>query len=135
METSRFEQYARMAAAALLVFGCVLVLRPFVGAMLFAGILVFSTWPAFVFLRDRWGGRGSLAALALVSVMVVALALPVAIAFAPTRAAIRALPASQTLNRISGVPGTWSLAKVSNLLVMPGLPFLYCSLEARKRFG
>ena len=80
MEISRFEQYARMAAAALLVLGCVLVLQPFVGAILFAGVLCFSTWPAFVFLRDRWGGRSSLAALTLVLVMVVALALPVALA-------------------------------------------------------
>ena len=73
MEASRFEQYARVAAAALLVFGCILVLRPFVGAILFAGVLCFSTWPAFVWLRDRWGGRSSLAALVLVLVMVVAL--------------------------------------------------------------
>jgi predicted PurR-regulated permease PerM len=80
METSRFEQYARLAAAALLVLGCVLVLQPFVGAILFAGVLVFSTWPAFTFLRDRWGGRSSLAALALVMILVVAIALPVALA-------------------------------------------------------
>jgi predicted PurR-regulated permease PerM len=80
MEISRFEQYARLAAAALLVLGCVLVLQPFVGAILFAGVLVFSTWPAFVMLRDRWGGRSSLAALAVVMFMVVAIALPVALA-------------------------------------------------------
>lgn len=80
METSRFELYARIAAAALLVLGVVLILQPFVGAILFAGVLVFSTRPAFVFLRDRWGGRNSLAALVLVLVMVVALALPVALA-------------------------------------------------------
>lgn len=80
MELSRFEQNARIAAAALLVLGCVMVLQPFVGAILFAGVLVFSTWPAYVFLRDRWGGRSSLAALVLVLVMVVAIALPVALA-------------------------------------------------------
>ncbi|HUP29082.1 MAG TPA: AI-2E family transporter [Usitatibacter sp.] len=80
METNRFEQYARIAAVALLVFGCVLVLLPFMGAILFAGVLVLSTWPAFAWLRDRWSGRRSLAALVLVLVMVVALALPVALA-------------------------------------------------------
>ena len=52
METSRFEQYARIAAVALLVFGCVLVLLPFMGAILFAGVLVLSTWPAFAWLRS-----------------------------------------------------------------------------------
>lgn len=80
MEADRFEQYARIAAVALLIFGCVLVLRPFVGAILFAAVLCLSTWPAFVWLRDRWGGRGWLAALALVLVMVVTLATPVALA-------------------------------------------------------
>lgn len=80
MEISRYEQYARVAAVALLVFGCILVLQPFIGAILFAGVLVLSTWPAFVRLRDRWGGRSSLAALALVLAMVIALALPVALA-------------------------------------------------------
>jgi predicted PurR-regulated permease PerM len=80
MEAARFEQYARIAAVALLIFGCVLVLRPFVGAILFAAVLCLSTWPAFVWLRDRWGGRGPLAALVLVLVMVVTLATPVALA-------------------------------------------------------
>jgi predicted PurR-regulated permease PerM len=80
MEVSRFEQYARVAAVALLVFGCVLVLQPFIGAILFAAVLVLSTWPAFAALRDRWRGRSALAALALVLAMVVALALPVALA-------------------------------------------------------
>lgn len=80
METSRFEQNARIAAVALLVLACVLILRPFVGAILFAGVLCFSTWPAFTLLRERFGGRDSLAALVLVLLLVVALALPVALA-------------------------------------------------------
>jgi predicted PurR-regulated permease PerM len=80
METSRFEQYARVAAVALLVFGCFLIIQPFLGAILFAGVLCMSTWPAYTFLRKRWGGRSSLAALALVLLMVVGLALPVALA-------------------------------------------------------
>ena len=80
MEASRIEQYARVAAVALLALGCVLVLRPFVGAIFFAGVLCFSTWPAFTWLRDRWNGRSSLAALALVFGLVVLLVVPVALA-------------------------------------------------------
>ncbi len=80
MENSRFEQNARIAAIALLVLGCFLVLQPFIGAILFSGVLVMSTWPAFVRLRDRWGGRSSMAALAVVLALVVAIALPVALA-------------------------------------------------------
>jgi predicted PurR-regulated permease PerM len=79
MEASRFEQYARIAAVALLIFGCVLVLKPFFGAILFAGVLVLSTWPAFSGLRDRWNGRSSLAALTIVLFMVIVLAMPVAL--------------------------------------------------------
>lgn len=80
MEAQRIEQYVRLAATALLVLGCVLVLRPFLGAILFAAVLCMSTWPAYSWLRDRWGGRNSLAALAIVLALVVALALPVALA-------------------------------------------------------
>ena len=80
MESTRFEQFARLAAVALLLLGCVLVLRPFFGAILFAGILVLSTWPAFAGLRERWNGRGWLAALTLVLFMVIALAVPIALA-------------------------------------------------------
>ncbi len=77
---SRFEQYARPAAVGLLVVGCFFVLRPFLGAILFAGVLCFSTWPLFVRLRDRLGHRAWLAATAMVLGMIVALALPVALA-------------------------------------------------------
>jgi predicted PurR-regulated permease PerM len=80
MEAARLEQYARVAGVALLVLGCLLVLRPFVGAILFAGVLCASTWPAFVWLRGRWQGRGAAAALAFVLAMIVAIALPVALA-------------------------------------------------------
>ncbi|MGZ5652332.1 MAG: AI-2E family transporter [Usitatibacter sp.] len=80
MPTTRFEQYARVAAIALLVVGCFLVLRPFLGAMLFAGILCFSTWPVFVALRDRMGGRAWLAAILIVAFLVLAMVVPVALA-------------------------------------------------------
>jgi predicted PurR-regulated permease PerM len=79
MEASRSEQYARTAAIALLALGCVLVVRPFLGAILFAAVLCMSTWPAYAWLRERWGGRGSVAALAFVLGLVIALALPVAL--------------------------------------------------------
>ncbi|HEX7558516.1 MAG TPA: AI-2E family transporter [Usitatibacter sp.] len=80
MASSRFEQYARIAAIALLVIGCFLVLQPFLGAILFAGILCFSTWPIFVALRDRLGGRAWLAAVLIVLVLVIAIVVPVALA-------------------------------------------------------
>src|SRR6266851_4310670 len=80
MTQSRFEQYARIVAVALLVFGCFLVLEPFLGAILFAGVLCLSTWPLFVRLRNRIGGRSWLAAALVVLVLILALAVPVALA-------------------------------------------------------
>jgi predicted PurR-regulated permease PerM len=78
--SSHFERYARLAAGALLVLGCFMVVQPFIGAIFFAGVLCFSTWPAFERLRVRVGGRDWLAALLLVLAMIVALALPIALA-------------------------------------------------------
>jgi predicted PurR-regulated permease PerM len=80
MANTRFEQYARFAGIALLVVGCFLVLQPFIGAILFAGILCFSTWPVFATLRERLGGRGWLAALVIVLILILALVFPVALA-------------------------------------------------------
>lgn len=79
MIDSRLEQYARVAAAALLALGCFLVLQPFLGAILFAGILCLSTWPFYAWLRMRLHGRSRLAAVILVTLLVIALALPIAL--------------------------------------------------------
>ena len=76
---SRYEQYARLAAIALLALGCFFVLQPFIGAVLFAAILCLTTWPLFAWLRTRFGGRAWLASMLLVTLLLVALALPVAL--------------------------------------------------------
>jgi len=80
MTHSRFEQYARIVAVSLLAFGCFLVLEPFLGAILFAGVLCLSTWPFFIHLRGRLRGRSWLAAAIVVLALILALAVPVALA-------------------------------------------------------
>ena len=80
MDSTRFEQYAQVAGIALLVIGCFLVIRPFLAALLFAAVLCLSTWPAFRWLKDRLGGRSTLAALLFALGMLLAIALPVALA-------------------------------------------------------
>ena len=80
MDSSRFEQYARVAGIALLVIGCFLVVRPFLAALLFAAVLCLSTWPAFRWARARLGGRSALTALLFALAMLLAIALPVALA-------------------------------------------------------
>ncbi len=51
-----------LGALAVLMAGCLLVLFPFVTALMLAVILTFSTWPLYVRLRDAVGGRNTVAA-------------------------------------------------------------------------
>lgn len=53
------------AALILLVAGCLIVLLPFIWAVLWAWILVGSTWPLFEELKSRLGGRKLPAALTM----------------------------------------------------------------------
>ena len=63
--TRRFESYARPVAAFLLVVGCFLVLQPFITALLFAVVIVVSTWPLYLRLREALRQRSTLAALVM----------------------------------------------------------------------
>ena len=54
----------------LVFFGCFIILRPFLTAVLWAGIMTFSTWPLFRRLTEILQGRRTLAA----SIMTVATA-------------------------------------------------------------
>jgi predicted PurR-regulated permease PerM len=64
--------------------GCVLVLYPFISALLWAAILVFTTWPAYEWLRDKLHLRRGLAAGTMVALTAVVVVLPIALA-APSR--------------------------------------------------
>ena len=60
--TSRVEQIAAISLLVLLLLGCIVILRPFVTALLWAFVIVFATWPIFSWLESRLHGRRSLAA-------------------------------------------------------------------------
>jgi predicted PurR-regulated permease PerM len=75
----RLEQVTRIAAAALLVLGCLLVLQPFVTALLCAAIVCFSTWPMYECMARRLGGRRALAALAMTFLLLCVMVLPLAV--------------------------------------------------------
>jgi len=61
-KANRFDKILGIGMLAALVIGCLLVLLPFVTALLMAAILTYSTWPVYVRLREAVGGRRSLAA-------------------------------------------------------------------------
>jgi predicted PurR-regulated permease PerM len=63
-----------------IAIGCVVVLYPFFSALLWAAILVFTTWPLCEWLRHRLHLRPTLAAGAMVTLTAVAIVLPLAVA-------------------------------------------------------
>lgn len=71
----RVRMLLALTVLVLLILGCILVAWPFVTAITWAGILTFSTWGLFSYLRQVLGGRASLAAFAMTliiaSIMVV----------------------------------------------------------------
>lgn len=69
----------RMAAIALLVFACLQVIQPFLGALTWAGIIAVSTWPAYQRLCGLLKGRQALAATLLVIALGTAIILPLAL--------------------------------------------------------
>jgi len=75
----RVEQIAQIAAITVLVVGCLLVLQPFVTALLSAAIVCFSTWPAYKWLERNLGGRRWLAALVMTLSLIVIVVLPIAL--------------------------------------------------------
>src|SRR6201996_1807768 len=60
--------------------GCVLVLYPFLSALLWAAILVFTTWPVYDWLRLQLRLRRAPTALLMVALTAVLLVLPIAVA-------------------------------------------------------
>src|SRR5712675_1396542 len=75
----RIEGIIQVVAGVALAIGCLMVLKPFLAALLSAAILCFSTWPLYSVIERRLGGRRTLAALAMTLLMVVVLVLPLAL--------------------------------------------------------
>jgi predicted PurR-regulated permease PerM len=72
----KLEQRIGWILLALLLGGCLLVLLPFVSALLWAGVLAFSTWPLYRRLVRLLGGRRTLAASLVSLAMILIVLLP-----------------------------------------------------------
>jgi predicted PurR-regulated permease PerM len=79
MESRFGKNYAQLAAVLLLALGCIYVLRPFLAAILFAAAVVISSWPLFLRLQARMGGRRTLAALAMTLSLTLLVIIPLAL--------------------------------------------------------
>ena len=115
-------------ALGLLGFGCFLVLRPFLSALLWALILAYTTWPAFRMLRERTGLSPTWAALAMVLAGFVLIGLPIAFAAPTSREEVDALQ--------RGLEGLLGGGLPDLAPVVAGLPFIGSSLaEWMSQFG
>ena len=105
----RIETIAALTAVTLLAVGCVLVLRPFFSALLWAMILTYATWPVYAWLEARLGHRPSLAALLMTLVLAAGFILPlIFLATTVTEAATAAAEAvRQMLERGPPPPPAW----------------------------
>jgi predicted PurR-regulated permease PerM len=79
METHSGKNLASIGAITLLGIGCLVVLRPFLAAILFAAAVVISSWPLYLFLLGRMKGRRTLAALTLTLSLLLVVILPIAL--------------------------------------------------------
>lgn len=74
------ERIIVLALLALLAIGCLVVLRPFLSALLWAGILAWATFPAFAWAHARTRVPGGWIATAIVLVMACVVVVPLTIA-------------------------------------------------------
>jgi predicted PurR-regulated permease PerM len=79
MEPRFGKQHAQLATVLLLALGCVIVLRPFLAAILFSAVVVISSWPLYQFLLARMRGRSTLAALTMTLSLTLLVILPIAL--------------------------------------------------------
>jgi len=78
-QDSRIEWLLTLAALALLAVGCFLILEPFLSAVLWAIVLVYSTWPLYQRLDRHLRGLRTLTAIIMTTVVAVVLVLPFAL--------------------------------------------------------
>ncbi|MDR0673496.1 MAG: AI-2E family transporter [Zoogloeaceae bacterium] len=67
---------AQVTLIALLIFGCLLVLYPFLAAVLFAAVICVTTWPLYVRLHRLLRGRDTLSGLLMTLLLIVVLIAP-----------------------------------------------------------
>jgi predicted PurR-regulated permease PerM len=74
--SKRLEEYLGWVVLALLLAGCLIVLRPFISSLLWAAVLCFTSWPIYQRLLRLLGNRRTLAALTMSLGMILIVLLP-----------------------------------------------------------
>lgn len=71
-----YRTLAIVVSVALILWGCIIILEPFIPAFLLAIIFTLSTWPAFTWLKDRLDGRRTLAAFVMTLLLALCFLVP-----------------------------------------------------------
>lgn len=79
MTPLRPDRYLAFAVLALLIVGCLTVLQPFLTALLWAGVLVSTTWPVFMVIDRLVGRRRNVAALLMTLLVTLVVLTPFAV--------------------------------------------------------
>lgn len=109
MALPRIEHWLTIAALALIVGGCFLVLAPFFSALLWAVIVTFSTWGMYARVLDALNGRRTLAALVMTLTLAAVLVAPLALLTLKLGDNVRTLAHAVTELVEGGIPAppTW----------------------------
>jgi predicted PurR-regulated permease PerM len=94
IEQTKLERIISGGVLLILLVGCLLVLRPFLSALLWAAVLCFSTWPFYKRLLSLVRGHRTLAAILMTLVMVSVVLLPFVIIAATVSDNVRDLTAA-----------------------------------------
>lgn len=76
IEQTKLERIISGVVLLILLAGCLLILRPFLSALLWAAVLCFSTWPLYKRLLRLLGGHRTLAAFVMALIMIFVVLLP-----------------------------------------------------------
>lgn len=79
-DMKRIETVGVLVAVVLLAVGCLVVLRPFVSAILWATVLTYTTWPLLLRMERWMRGRRSWAAFIMTTLIALVLVLPFVVA-------------------------------------------------------
>ncbi|MDR2164139.1 MAG: AI-2E family transporter [Zoogloeaceae bacterium] len=104
------KKLAQVSLMVLLILGCLLVLYPFLVAILFAGVLCVTLWPAYRWLHRLLRGKDTLSALAMTALLIVMIVAPtVLLSYNLGEAAHLAVSslAPRVQEIIAGTPPAW----------------------------
>lgn len=79
MNDKFFERAGSLAIVAVLVIACLKIVSPFLGALLWGGIIAISAWPLFERLQRRLGGRQGFAAFVLTTGLILVFVVPISL--------------------------------------------------------